>query len=49
MEGNGGKERGGIWRDKGSLVWIREWEGRDLEGFNGNFLLGINLSQVGKI
>ena len=32
MEGNGGKERGRIWREEGSLVWITKWEERDLEG-----------------
>ena len=32
MEWNGGKERRGIWMDEGSLVWITNWKGNDLEG-----------------
>jgi hypothetical protein len=32
IEGNGEKGRGEIWREEVSLVWIANWEGRDLEG-----------------
>ena len=34
QEGNGGKEKGGIWKNEGFLVWITKWEERDLEGRN---------------
>ena len=53
MEENGGKGKGGIWREEEFLVWIAKWEGRDLEGkklkkFNGHFLLRFQYRQSWK-
>ena len=32
MEGNRGKGKGGIWREKESLVWIAKMRGKEFGG-----------------